>query len=88
MSRHVMVQPNLRCANILQRHRSRAATRGMKGDEPEVDAARAPPQLTSLAHADQAASPYEARIMAGDDGSSSGEAASACTLFPGIYFLP
>lgn len=57
-------------------------------DEPEVDAARAPPQLTSLAHADQAASPYEARIMAGDDGSSSGEAASTCTLFPGIYFLP
>ena len=44
----------------------------MKGDDPEVDAARAPPQLTSLVHADHAASPSEARSVAGDDGSSSG----------------
>ena len=51
---------------------SRAATRGIKGDDPEVDAARAPPTLISLVHANQAASRSEARTMAGDDGSSSG----------------
>ena len=50
----------------------RAATRGMKGVDPEVDAALAPPQLASLAHADQAASRSEARSVAGGDGSSSG----------------
>ena len=54
------------------RHGSRAATQAMKGDDPEVDAARAPPQLTSLVHADHAASPSEACSVAGDDGSSSG----------------
>ena len=64
--------PKLALRKAHTRHGSGAATQAMKGDDPEVDAARAPPQLTSLVHADHAASPSEARSVAGDDGSSSG----------------
>jgi hypothetical protein len=60
----------------------------MKGVDPEVDAALAPPQLASLALADQTASPSEGRTMAGEPTTAAAaeEAASACTVFPGIYF--